>query len=66
MTEANVSRLAGEFKAVHRELIDKIESSRIEDVNTLVRKRQAIVDRIFDHLHEKTGFKTEHKTRQAG
>lgn len=66
MNEASVSNLAGEFKAVHRELIGHIESSRIEEVGALVKKRQAIVERIFDHLHEKTGFKERPKTRQAG
>ena len=59
MKEANVNRLAGEFRTVHRELLGRIETAGADEVDAWAKKRQAIVDRIFDHLHEKTGFKKE-------
>lgn len=66
MKEANVSRLASEFKSVHKELLGRIETAGADEVDAWAQKRQAIVDRIFDHLHEKTGFKKEANRAVAG
>lgn len=61
MSAAEVKSLAGEFRAVHRQLRDRIESSRLDELDGLVKKRQVIVDRLFDHIRKKADFEPAQK-----
>jgi hypothetical protein len=61
MSAAEVKSLAGEFRAVHQQMRDRIESSRLDEIDTLVKKRQVIVDRLFDHIRKKADFEPVRK-----
>lgn len=57
MQETSVNSLTKEFRTINSELIKSANSSNEIDINSWVKKREAIVERIFDHLHEKAGLK---------
>lgn len=53
MEQTQVGTLVGEFKAVHRRLRDRVESAHVREIEGLVKERQAIVERLFDHIRKK-------------